>query len=93
MHSTEAHRRDVDCVDFSQDGRILVTGGEDQVIRLWHVETLQPLLEIATDAAVSKVRFGASDRRLIVKLKNDQIIVLDALPNPPALLASGGVAE
>jgi WD40 repeat protein len=32
-----AHRHGVDCVAFHPEGRILVTGGRDALVRLWNV--------------------------------------------------------
>ncbi|OMJ90157.1 hypothetical protein SteCoe_7551 [Stentor coeruleus] len=35
----EGHRKNISCMKFSQDGRILVTGSEDLTIRVWDLKT------------------------------------------------------
>lgn len=42
----EGHAADVLSVKFSSDGKRLVTGGQDGTVRLWDVETREPLLTL-----------------------------------------------
>ncbi|MGH3901242.1 MAG: WD40 repeat domain-containing protein [Pseudonocardiaceae bacterium] len=48
------------------DGGLLVTGGGDAVVRVWHGATAERLAEISTDATVSALAFDPAQRRLAI---------------------------
>jgi uncharacterized membrane protein len=80
LHSVEAHRQRVRSVAFSNDGKRIVTCGEDGAARLWHAETAQPVLEIRVGTRLDKVRFADRDRQLVVLLHDLQILVYSVSP-------------
>lgn len=53
------HRREVNCVDISSNGRKLVSGGWDAIARIWDSDSGKMLLELdtGTDSSISDVAF------------------------------------
>ena len=49
LHTFPAHESGTDCLDFSPDGALLVTGGRDQLVKLWDMNEFseQPLAQLA----------------------------------------------
>ena len=60
-----AHMGRVLSIAFSADGKWLVTGGEDNSARLWHVQPLQPFRVLETTQPVQWARFGRSNKQVL----------------------------
>jgi len=59
------HLGEVTCVDVSEDGATMISGGLDSTLRLWDVGTGREILSIRTgDSPIWRVRYPASDRAL-----------------------------
>ncbi|MBK6622356.1 MAG: WD40 repeat domain-containing protein [Saprospirales bacterium] len=60
------HKASVSTLDFSEDGKKLVSGGRDHAVIVWDVETGQKLWENsqAFSQGIYQVRFGAGDRQI-----------------------------
>jgi WD40 repeat protein len=64
----------VQCVAYSPDGRRLVSGGADNLINLWDVETGKPALTLhGHSAGVSAIAF-APDGDWFISASNDQTL-------------------
>ena len=59
------HKREVECVAFSADGKILASGSRDQTIRLWEASTGKPLARLGGHAnSVDCLAFSPDGRYL-----------------------------
>ena len=64
------------CLDFSPDGKRLVTGGDDNIVRLWDIEKDKPLFETKPqNAVISNVAFSFPNSRSARRRANS---VMDA---------------
>lgn len=55
----KGHRGKIDSLVFSPDGRFLATGGPDQVIRIWHIDTGQLSMELeGHEMPICSLRFA-----------------------------------
>ncbi|MCA2717734.1 hypothetical protein [Microcystis sp. M169S2] len=62
----EGHDSDVNSVNFSPDGKTLVSGSDDNTIKLWNVETGQEIRTLkGHDSAVYSVNFSPDGKTLV----------------------------
>jgi WD40 repeat protein len=72
----------VDCVTFSADGNLLVSGGEDGVLRVWDVSGDRPpltevgRLTLEEGHRINGVQFSPTEPRLVAAASNDGSAVL-----------------
>lgn len=66
---------------FTPDGRRLVTGGDDHIIRVWNVDTGQQLFSLSGHASAIKGLAVKSDGSMLVSASDDQTIKLWNLGN------------
>lgn len=61
----EGHKSQVTCMTFTGDGRRLVTGGADRMVRIWDADTAQELLALAdAEDAIGEIAVDTEGRRL-----------------------------
>ncbi len=65
----------VTCLDFSKDGKLLLTGGNDGISTLWNLETMEKIstLRIHNGAAVIYAAFTNNDREIITATSNNMV--------------------
>jgi WD40 repeat protein len=64
--SRQGHRAVTSELQFSPDGKLLVSAAEDSTIRLWDVNSAKQLCEGKVSSPVVSVAFDADGRRLVV---------------------------
>jgi hypothetical protein len=71
----------VRCLVFTPDGRRLTTGGDDQIIRVWNVDTGQQLFSLSGHTSAIKSLAVKSDGSTLASASDDQTIKLWNLGN------------
>jgi serine/threonine protein kinase len=72
----EGHTGTVRCLTFTPDGQRLITGSDDQTIRVWNVDTGQQLLNLTGHTSTIKSLVVKSDGSMLVSGSDDQTIKL-----------------
>src|SRR5205085_413363 len=74
------HERGVTSVDYSSDGRRIVSGGMDQTVRVWDADTGEQLACCrGHQKQVSSVAFSADGQRIVSGSADGTIRVWDAV--------------
>ena len=76
-----AHSGGVDSIDFSIDGSMIVSGGGDNLVRIWNATSRDPLITLeGHTGAVRSVAFGPiwSSLRMVPKVSGDTPMVISA---------------
>ncbi|MCA9079238.1 MAG: hypothetical protein KDA58_01715 [Planctomycetaceae bacterium] len=75
----------VQAVGFAPDGKTLLTGAEDGMIRSWHVADGQPIGELKTDKPVTALSARPAETPIVIAGHGDNVIRLWNWPaTPPA---------
>jgi len=73
------HKGSVNCVDFSTDGRRIVTGGSDRTVRVWDVESGVELLCLrGHEDLVTSTAFSRDGRRIVTASFDRTVRVWDS---------------
>jgi len=80
LRTLRGHTSNVCWVAFSPDGERLVSGSDDQTVKLWDVATGLETLSLRTDSSLMSVAFSPDGRRIAAGGKSLQ--VWDATPLP-----------
>jgi WD40 repeat protein len=75
--SWTAHAANANDVAFSPDGSRLVTAGDDAVVKIWNVGTLEPILTLPLPGPVYGAAFDPSGRRLVTGGADRQVHVFE----------------
>jgi WD40 repeat protein len=62
----EGHKAGINFIDFSADGKQLVSGSSDSTARVWSLETKQEIATLRHDGPVTRVRFLGNDKVVVV---------------------------
>jgi WD40 repeat protein len=57
-HTIEGHKKDIFSVAFSQDGKLIATGGDDGHIKIWQTDTGKINLSIDSSSGCFSVKFS-----------------------------------
>ena len=73
------HKGPVNCIEFSKDGRRIVTGGSDRTVRVWDVESGAELLCLSGhEGLVTCTAFSRDGRRIVTASFDCTVRVWDA---------------
>ncbi|MGA1598753.1 MAG: WD40 repeat domain-containing protein [bacterium] len=76
--ATQAHRGAILAFAFHPDGKMLATGGEDQLIKLWQLPDLRPIKLLEGHlGAITELRFSALGERLISSSADQSLMFWD----------------
>ncbi|MFM7584039.1 MAG: SUMF1/EgtB/PvdO family nonheme iron enzyme, partial [Caldilinea sp.] len=78
--------------DFSPNGRQIVSGGEDGMVRLWDIAGSRQVTELNHGAPVLTVDFHPNGRQIVLGTKNGEVRVWDAATNAATEVPSSGGA-
>lgn len=81
LKTLDGHEGTVKCLVFTPDGQRLITGSDDQTIRVWDIATGQQLLSLAGHTSAIKRLVIKSDGLTLVSASDDQTIKLWDLSN------------
>jgi WD40 repeat protein len=80
LHTLRGHRGGVRCVAFSPDGDRLVSGSDDQMVKLWDVAKGKLVLTLrGHDSAVTGVAFSPDGNRL-ASVSREKVMIRDGSP-------------
>lgn len=72
------HSDDVRSIAFSPDGNLLASGGNDQTIKIWKIDSGRQLRTLNTDSSIDTVIFSPDGKFLASSGDNDGIRIWDA---------------
>lgn len=74
------HKAAITALQFSPDGRTLVSAGEDAVVRWWHVAAWRELVQMTQATAAGVLRHAPDGRTLLVGLASEYRILSTGQP-------------
>lgn len=74
LRSITGHQGTIRTLVFTPDGRRLITGGEDQTIKVWNADTGQQLLNLTGHTSAIKTLVVKSDSSTLVSGSDDQTV-------------------
>jgi len=72
------HNDEVMSIAFNSNGRRLVAAGEDNRVKLWDLETDQPLLDAKLEASIVAVAYSPNDRYVAAGTSENTLLLWDA---------------
>jgi len=69
------HKAPITALEFSPDGRTLVSAGDDAVVRWWHVAEWRELVQLPHPSAAGLLRHAPDGRSLLVGLASEYRIL------------------
>ncbi|KAH6892512.1 chromatin associated protein [Thelonectria olida] len=85
----EGHTSDIYSIDFSQDGRMIVSGSGDKTVRLWDVGTGNNTLTFAVEDSVASVAFSPEMQLIASGAVNGCIWVWETRTGVPLVRIEG----
>jgi WD40 repeat protein len=79
LRQIEGHENVVYCADFSADGKTLVTGSDDQSVRLWQFETGKEIRNLEGHrSGLASVAISADGKRVASLSSDERLLIWDA---------------
>lgn len=72
--------KDVSCLNFSPDGKLLATCTEDGIVNIWSTDTGQPVGIFDAKIQIFDSRWNRTGRKLALTLGNSSVAVIDFPP-------------
>ena len=71
------HAREVMAVDTSTDDKLIATGGNDDSVKFWEMETRKLIGSCSTDEAVTSVDFSPDGKTLVYGDRSNRVVIID----------------
>ncbi|UPK97931.1 hypothetical protein LCI18_008866 [Fusarium solani-melongenae] len=74
----EGHKGVIWSIEFSRDGRSIISGGSDMIVRLWDVDTLANTLNLSVESVITSAAFSPDTQLIASGSEDDGITVWEA---------------
>lgn len=71
------HARQVLAVDITSDDKLIATGGNDDVVKLWELQTGKLIASHFTDEAITSISFSPNGETLAYADRSNRVVVID----------------
>jgi RNA polymerase sigma factor (sigma-70 family) len=71
LYRSEGHKAPVTGLAFTPDGKTLVSGGQDKIVRVWDAATGKEMRRLETAAPVASIRVSEDGRTLTITIDRD----------------------